>query len=100
MQTIASKIETIMEVVFYSLFQWIVISGSLSNRGSFLGFFFFYLSVSLFINFYMKTSEKFKERKRVFVLLMILLLVLTPLYAYFFGYFDIQLLPLSFSWKV
>ncbi|HSR03365.1 MAG TPA: hypothetical protein VLM88_02095 [Proteiniclasticum sp.] len=95
MQTIASKIETIVEVVLYSLLQWVLGSGSFSNPGSFLGFFFFSLSMYLYIDFYMKTSEKFKERKSIIVLLMILYIVLTLSYAYCWGYFDIQLLPLS-----
>jgi len=86
-----------MEVVLYSLVQWIVVSGSFSNPGSLLGFFFFALSMYLYMNFYMKTSEKFKERKSVIVFLMIFFIVLTPAYAYFWGYFDIQLLPLSFG---
>jgi len=63
MQTIASKMETIMEVVFYSLVQWIVVSGSFSNRGSLLGFFFFALSMYLYIDFYMKQAKNSKKEK-------------------------------------
>ena len=78
MRTISSKIDTIMEVVFYSFVQWIVVSGSFSNPGSFLGFLFFFLSMSLYMNFYMKRSKKFKKRKSVIVSVMILIIVLTP----------------------
>lgn len=93
MKSINAKLEIMAELIVYSLLFWILTSGSTSNRGTFLGFVFFALSMFVTMTIWQKISERIPHSKAKVILVMLLFIALSVAYPLLWGYFDIKMVP-------
>ncbi len=88
-------LDSFIEVVIYSLIQWILISGLMTNRASWLGFMFFFLSIFLHTSIFSNLKMRFTNKKILIYTFISLNMVFSVLFLLLLGYFEIKLIPFS-----
>lgn len=84
-------LDSLIEIVVYSLIQWILISGLMTNRTSWYGFMFLVLSVFFHNSIFYNLKSRFKNKKILIYTFISLNMVFSVLFFIFLGYFQISL---------
>lgn len=87
-------LDSLLEVVAYSLIQWILLSGLTTNRTSWYGFMFLFLSVFFHISIYYNLKSRFINKKILIYTFISLNMVFSILLFILLGYFQISLTTL------
>ena len=87
-------LDNLIEVVVYSLIQWLLISGLMTNRTSWLGLMFLFLSMFFYNSIFYNLKVRFNDKKILKYTFIMLNIVFSVLFLCLFGYFEISLYPL------
>ena len=93
-KNLGAVLTVVIESLCYMVTQYLLASAIISFRRSFMFIVFFAVNVFV-ISKYLETLEKYVSRRPVQYGLLALCLVITAIFAWFFGFLAMELIPFS-----